>query len=237
MPEILKTHHISAAVIDIIEQTKVQCFLVSPYVQEWPLLSRALDIAAEKKTKVTQIIRNDAKNLSKIEADARRRGFELVVLPRLHTKLYLNERTAVVSSMNLYDSSNHQNYEVAVRWRDDFAAKLRREIIEGDLLRLAPHSRIPGWFEEERQNSLRVRTEFEGQLSTRGFCVVCGTKMELDTAKIVVRCKPCWSRSPDALPRLRISFCHYCGQSFEGQLGEPMHHQCSTEITQHTVRK
>ncbi len=236
--EILRTHQISAAVIDLIEETKEHCYLVTPYLRPWPILERAFAKARELGTKLTLIVRHEAKAEKAIMAMNDVYGFEVIVLERLHTKLYLNEKTAVVSSMNLYDSSNENNYELALRIRiGSQVRQLRKEIIEQDLLALSPRLHLPGRFQAEVEARAKAVTTFREELKSRGFCVSCAEKIDFDqTGSIlsprIVRCKPCWAMEPwiEAEYRWPIKFCHYCGEGLQSVLAQPYHHGCHERL-------
>lgn len=230
--EILRTHQISAAVIDIIEGTKEHCYLITPYLRSWPILERTFAKASELGTKLTFIVRSDPKTEKAVMTMNRKYGFEVIVLERLHTKLYLNEKTAVVSSMNLYDSSNEYNYELALRIRNHHQVRqFRKEIVEQDLLALTPKLHLPGAFQAEIEARAKAAAEFREEMKRRGFCVNCAEKLEFDqsgsiVSPRIVRCRPCWNMAPWIEEEFcwPIKFCHYCGESLQSVLTQPYHH-------------
>ena len=239
--EYLKTHRISPAIIDIIETTRKHCYLVTPYIKPWPVLERTFNKASESGTRITVILRaeQNSRQVGRRLNDSY--GFEVIVLERLHTKLYLNEQCALIGSMNLYDSSNERNYELAIHTsHPSFVRELREEVVQQDLLALDPVEHLQGSFHEEEVVRRRVMEAFERDLDNRGFCVTCGTKIEFDRAGLVrtpriVRCRPCWAKAPYIAEEYRwpISYCHYCGGDFDSVLVEPSHHACRVKLEEY----
>ena len=129
-----RAHQISTAIIDIIDSSQKYCYLVSPYIKIWDLLDRVLEQASNKKKKIVFVLRDCDHNgaLKKITTQY---GFETYLIPNLHSKLYLNERKAIIGSMNLYDTSQSRNFElgVLVEGRHNINV-LKKEVIEDDLL-------------------------------------------------------------------------------------------------------
>lgn len=233
--KILKTHQISAAVIELIEATKEYCYLVSPYIKMWQLLDRALGKASEQNKRITVIIRSGSEENAHVRK-LLAYGFEIVVLDFLHTKLYLNESSAIVSSMNLYDTSSTRNHELALQLGKQETRKLKQEIIEQDLLAVPPVHHFAGKHTAAKKAEDQKMLAFQAELTSKGFCVVCNTKIDFDSSRLlwptIVRCKPCWAKLPfpDAPHQFRIRCCHYCGEPLDSVLTEPCHHACSQEL-------
>lgn len=244
MNRILKTHQISAEVIELIGSTERQCYLVTPYLRSWPLLNRSLDKAKDQEKQVTVFVRSGEQGKNGIPELQRRYQFELFAVENLHTKLYLNERTAIISSMNLYDSSKERNHELAYLFEGTRTAQeFKKLIVEDELLAASPGEHVPGWFHSVEAKRIESRRALESTFEEKGFCVSCGTKIELDqsTGKIlqpkIIRCRVCWAKQPfiDNPFKYKIRFCHYCGQKLDSILDEPFHHQCRTLLKKYST--
>jgi hypothetical protein len=238
--KILRTHQISAAVIELIEETKEYCYLVSPYIKMWHLLDRALAKASEQSKRITVITRAGSENNFDVRKLNESYGFEVVVLDFLHTKLYLNEKSAVVSSMNLYDTSSTRNHELALHLRQHEARKLKQEIIDQDLLALQPVHRFAGRHTAAQKAEQEQVLAFKADLEARGYCVACGEKIDFDDSgsvlsPTIIRCKPCWAKRPwiETPFRFRIRHCHYCGESLDSVLSQPYHHGCGEKLREY----
>jgi hypothetical protein len=233
MVNILHTHQLSGAVIDIIERSKEYCYLVTPYLRTWPLLERALDKASQQKKRLTIVLRNVDGTANRIEGLHKRYGFEIIVLDDLHAKLYCSESSVLVASMNLYDSSQAKNLEVGLLLENNRDAyTFYQEFVLKDLLATPHRKHYKGYWHSDDQNLAEEMRRLESTFAEKGFCVSCGTRIDLDKGKQnwhpeIVRCPPCFQKEPypDGYS-LTTRFCHYCGEDFQSNLTKPLHAKC-----------
>lgn len=237
MGRILKTAEISTEVIKLIQDSREYCYLVTPYFQPWALLERALDEAKQRQRRVTMIARVDDQKphqIRHLEEYQKRFAFELIELNKLHMKLYVSERAAVMGSMNLLDGSQTKNHEIAYLFDDARMAKrFLHDVIEDELL-LAPAAKVlKGWFSEDAAAERERLSMQIAALDAHGFCVVCGQKCELDRSARpnYIRCRPCWSKAPGRDNwDLWTRFCHYCGKDHKAKGNAPLHDACAAEL-------
>jgi len=112
--EILTTPHISNKIIEIIEKTEEYCFLVTPYFDKWIHLEHCLKDALNQKKKIVFFMRDEKfynKDIRDFHNDYK---FDIIFIKNLHAKLYINEQEALITSMNIIDSSQKNNYEIGV---------------------------------------------------------------------------------------------------------------------------
>jgi len=232
--EILTTPQISAAVIELIDETEEFCFLVSPYYKPWRQLQRALQRAKTKKRQVTMIYRADQNShqLDSLLRDQESSQYELILVEKLHAKLYLNERRAIISSMNLYNSSEEQNIEIGYLVSQWNSRVLLQKVIQERLLDDPSAKVYPGWFHTEMERKRAEVIAFFAGLETRGFCVICGKHHGFQrsgswTSPHIVRCKRCWLADTETpVDEIKSSYCYYCGKPFEGTCSFPLHPHC-----------
>lgn len=234
---ILKTAEISTEVVKLIQESREYCYLVTPYFKPWPLLERVLDEAKQRGHRITMIARVDDQRphqIRQLEQMQARFQFEMIELSHVHMKLYVSEKAAILSSMNLYDSSQERNYEVGYLFDDRRTARtFLDDIVEAELLSAPPVKVLKGWFSGDDEAR---RAQFEaliGGMDAHGFCVVCGQKCDLDrsTSPSYIRCRPCWSTSPDRDNwDLTVAFCHYCGKEHRARGSAPLHDPCKLEL-------
>src|SRR3954469_12886779 len=120
--EILDKRETVSRLYELIDQAERRLLLISPYVSLDKLrdLYRALDGALDKRTvKVTLVGRDcpDEGNfvmksdlLPKLQA----KGLEVRLLKDLHAKMYVSEKAALVTSLNLTDASMNNSIEVGM---------------------------------------------------------------------------------------------------------------------------
>src|SRR5258706_8822246 len=106
----------------LIEEAAKAVFLVSPYVSLDKLrtLTRSIQVATKRGVPVTLVVRAPDKatrhsatcvaTLSELVAS----GLKLYALQDLHAKIYASERHALVSSLNLLESSFNNSIEIGI---------------------------------------------------------------------------------------------------------------------------
>jgi RNA polymerase-binding transcription factor DksA len=137
MEKILKSHQISSAIIDLLEDDESeQFFLVTPYFDPWKRLEDAFEKAARQNKEIIFILRADQENKLRKEVERLNRlfSFDFIFVKRLHAKIYMNANKAIISSMNLYDSSQTNNYEFGYVLNRKESDDVYRNIIEPDYL-------------------------------------------------------------------------------------------------------
>jgi hypothetical protein len=114
MAKFLTTSGVSYQVELIIKEAKKKLVLISPYVQISKVLLERLQNASDKGVQIHLIYGKDElkpvekKQLNSIE------NLKLYYYQNLHAKCYFNEKTMVVTSMNLYEFSDKHNREMGV---------------------------------------------------------------------------------------------------------------------------
>ena len=114
MAKFLTTSGVSYQVELIIKEAKKKLVLISPYVKISKVLLERLQNASDKGVQIILIYGKDElkpvekKQLNSIE------NLKLYYYHNLHAKCYFNEKTMVVTSMNLYEFSDKHNREMGV---------------------------------------------------------------------------------------------------------------------------
>jgi len=241
---LFKTDEISAEITKIIDESKKYCFLVTPYFYAWEQLNKSLAKAAEQQKKVVFFLRDEPNYVEGgqyYEASIKplvEYGFDIVYVTNLHAKLYMNEREVLITSMNLYNSSMLNNFEIGTISHD--FEYFKREFIYGELMGTEKYyKKIEGrYFREEREKEelkkkkeeekKRKEEERKQMLEERksqsnlnftpentGFCIRCGKAIPLNPNKPY--CLDCyWEWNKWGNPFYQENFCHLCGQQING---------------------
>jgi hypothetical protein len=111
--KLIKPDEISGKILSLLEDSKEHVLIVSPYVNisKWYKLTKKLDSIRERGINLEFIIRDDETNLKSFE-ELERLNIRFRAIPNLHCKLYLNEKTAIFTSMNLLLSSEINSLEL-----------------------------------------------------------------------------------------------------------------------------
>jgi len=150
------------------------------------------------------------------------RSTRLKFLPDLHAKCYLNEKEAIVTSMNLYEHSQVHNHEMGIYVNREEDAALYKDIYE-------EAKRLDRSSDEVKISVLKVPkdTEKNGKLPTNGsgFCIRCGDAIKLNpTAPYCKKCYSAWKKYENA--EYEEKHCHICGKPNKSMLTKPSCYDC-----------
>ncbi len=142
----------------------------------------------------------------------------------LHAKCYLNESEAIVTSMNLYDFSQVNNYEMGIYIRKDEDPSLYEEIYQ-EVSRLIRASGDEITVTVSKAPSKRVQHPKSTQ-ADNGYCIRCHTEIKLNP--MVPYCRKCftsWNKNDE----FEEKFCHICGKQNKSAKIKPGCYDCYTE--------
>ena len=111
--KLIKPSEISSKIMSLIEESDEFVLLVSPYVKisKWYKLLKKLDNLKARKIPFSFVIRDENSNSNSVyELDSL--SYSYSAIPDLHAKLYLNEKYAIVTSLNLLLSSEINTIEI-----------------------------------------------------------------------------------------------------------------------------
>ncbi|QNR24331.1 phospholipase D family protein [Croceimicrobium hydrocarbonivorans] len=121
MPEFLTSSHLNSKIESIIDNAQDNLFLISPYIKFSPPIKRRLaDLKNRPKTRLTIVFGKNNDDLFKsineedLEFLRTLPNLELKHEGDLHAKVYMNDSEIILSSMNLYEYSQHNNIEFGV---------------------------------------------------------------------------------------------------------------------------
>lgn len=254
MPEnnsvLLYDQKVLPAVIELVEQAKSQVVLVSPY-NEYSVPLREAVARAAKRTGV-RVIAVCRADMADKEHDhlawLKSIGATVYLVERLHSKIYLNERQAVVTSMNLTKGSAVDSREIGFlindpHAREEITSYVRVQLIQSarPWLLTAPVGQ-PAMPRAQRSTPRRstqaspvppttVGGLFKAILTKataanqQGACISCGTKIAFNTDKpFCLDCFHKWNKDKDE--DARQGHCHDCGQRRSVSFAKPLCSKC-----------
>ena len=225
MAEFLTTTGVSHHLERIINEADELLVIVSPYLSVNPRIQGYIESKCwEHKLKTNReypvqvaIIYRDEKQAPGIEAWLESLPNTLIgFCKNLHAKCYLNEKEALITSMNLYDYSQIHNYEMGVLVSEDadpeFYLQVYEEMIQ--IRRAIVEVHHPDDWDEKAQREL----EF-------GFCVRCGEHIPPNlTEPYCNRCFRKWNRYKN--PDYEEKHCHTCGADHSSSMAKPLCLSC-----------
>ncbi|NML65910.1 hypothetical protein HHL22_11905 [Hymenobacter sp. RP-2-7] len=111
--KLIHPNQVSGQLFDIIQEAEKELVIVSPYVNfsYWQRPVTAIKQALARGVKVDFYIRHDP-GRDTGQAYVEKLGITPILVENLHAKIYYNETTGIVTSMNLLHSSNSNSIEI-----------------------------------------------------------------------------------------------------------------------------
>jgi hypothetical protein len=258
--EILTTPHISVRILKIIEETEKYCFLVTPYFDNWTHLENCLKKAADQKKKIIFFIRDEKFYTKNIQEFYNEYKFDMIFVKDLHAKIFVNEREAIITSMNLYDYSQKNNHEIGVLIKNkDDVNKIAKDIImswvhenkealflEGNYYKslinneffnetviqetLVEETTI---YETSVEDIVAEKTIVEEEIVEKtGFCICCKKIIKYNNYKPI--CDECNIGNKNGNNSVIYGkYCHKCGKNYSSKSGRPRCNECFYTVMSH----
>ncbi|MBN8227242.1 phospholipase D family protein [Corallococcus macrosporus] len=238
----------------LLTEAEQRIVLVSPYVKFDKLrtLVRPLQAALLKGVKVTLVVREKDYSTGKedpLDSDAltqlRQLGLTVLVLKDLHAKIYLSEKYALLTSLNLLESSFNNSIEIGT-WltagTPEYAsvdAFLKNEIYP--TAQAAPSLSAPQVKTSEaqapkrepraapaREASMPLQVVINDDSDT-GHCIRCGDDLDFNMERPLCRgCYNSWKKYGD--PTYAEKFCHGCGEPKKTSVAKPLCRPCFDDL-------
>ena len=220
---------VSSAVTQLIREAKESVVLVSPYNSFWDHLRDAIRLAIKRHVQVTVIYREGEKENDDITW-LKKEGATVYVVDRLHAKLYLNEASVLLTSMNLHQSSREKSREVGIHVDDADAQRELRSYVN-ELIHLGKRVSPAPASAQTRPAPSITRTQRKDTptkaSTTGGACIRCKTPISFNVEKpLCPKDYRTWNRHQD--PTYPEKYCHRCGREYSTTFNEPLCLPCLT---------
>ncbi len=243
-----------AAINKIIKNAEKRLILISPYLQIPEQLKATLkdtiENGGEKGVEVILIYGKKDLNHKESEWLYSIPGLEIRWIENLHAKCYLNENEALITSMNLYQFSMENNYEMGIllnRQSSEEEAKEYQKIMK-DVERLhriseckksmfgkiiCSDKELDTKYETEIKLEPKKKPETESRKPTPrfdnsfGYCIRCGERIPINNEKPY--CSDCyrkWNRWKNPNYIEKSGHCMVCGEPFDATMNKPVCNRC-----------
>lgn len=111
--KLIEPAEISGSIMTLIDKAVHEVIIVSPYnkVSEWKKFTLRINKAQKRGIGIKWYTR--ANNVSKQNSqEVKDLGIEPILIDNLHAKLYLNDKQAIITSMNLNESSDEKSLDI-----------------------------------------------------------------------------------------------------------------------------
>lgn len=221
MAKFLTAADTSAAIERVIREAERELVLISAYVfPRFIYLDRLRDAAA-RGVKITLVFGKRSMD-AKVRAQFERvDNIRIYFLHELHAKCYCNEKHAVVTSLNLLNSSEAQNREMGVRLDRATDAEAYNDCLAEVRSILQASELVYASSDEEAQPLSTVVEPFPKV----GYCIRCGNEQGCNPdAPLCVEDFKVWVRHQD--PNFPERRCHTCGERGTVSMARPLCSKC-----------
>jgi len=200
-------------ILKVIRDARKYIVLVTPYLDLWDRAEQAIKVAVRNGVEVTVIIRKDPKVLAKDDvAWLIDNGVRVLAVDDLHAKIYMNEESVVLSSMNLTHGSTTKSLDFAVVLQDEDLSKEVRDYV----------SRTVGALADEVKGKGKV-TKFFNRIADaiRGHCIRCGRAITKNPDRpLCDDCYDVWAEYENSDFQEKV--CHSCGEPAPTSYAKPL---------------
>lgn len=210
----LTTKGIAASIEDIIKNSKEYIYIISPYVKIDDSYIERLYEAEKNGIDISLIFGKE--EMKGFEKDKFRNFNKLKIyfLENLHAKCYFNERTALITSMNLYDYSEKNNREMGIEIN-----KSENSDIYEDIIKEAESIKSRAELDKIENLNSKKNNFHNTQYSITGYCIHCKTEIPFDREKPL--CLNCFYGWRDCgSPICKEKYCHKCGKFIKESFNE-----------------
>ena len=228
MAEFVTTAEINARLEKIIKDANDRLILISPFIRVNRRVRELVQEQDRQKIDVRFVY-------GKREADPSEKNWlesmssvRTSFYAHLHAKCYLNENAALLTSMNLYESSQVKNYEMGIYISRVEDPELYESILN-EAKYLLTNSDPP-----LKDTSTKSGTSNSTRQNTRlGHCIRCKTNIAFNPQEDETYCSECrtdWEKNDRRDYQHPEKYCHSCGKEHEGiSFSRPMCGTCYAE--------
>ncbi len=217
---------IESQVLQVIRGATKYITFVTPYVDLWMHLTDAMRDAIDKRVDITFFLREGENRQRPEDLKWLRQNVKVYEVPNLHAKIYLNETTVLVSSMNIteYSTRNSKEFAMIVRRQGDstvFRDYVSRLIGKAAVTQTTRPIRDYVSSLVEKATIIQPSRSFGHHTSEDGYCIRSRDRIPFNTEKpLCVDCFSKWNRYHDE--DYAEKFCHSCGKSARTSFAKPL---------------
>lgn len=210
---------------ELVEGARQELWLVSPYATLGRLrnLSRCIGTALKNGAKVNLVVRDEEKVVKEVLADGQElmeAGVQFFAVEWLHAKVYWSPSGALLTSLNLLETSFNNSIEFGVfAGSGELHAKARAFIRD----EIEPNMRALG-SARARPTPVSTRKEKTAR-EPEGHCIRCGEGIRLNPSKPYCATDyEEWAEYENEDYEDR--YCHRCGSRFPATMRKPLCRDC-----------
>jgi phosphatidylserine/phosphatidylglycerophosphate/cardiolipin synthase-like enzyme len=220
MAKFLDTTGVSHELAQIIKNAKERLIIISPYLQ---ISDKFRELLSDQDTLKIDIRIIYGKSELQPQENNWLKSLKYVrtsICKNLHAKCYLNEKTALISSMNFYEFSQLNNNEMGIVVNKSEDEQLYNDIYE-EAKRLIRIS------DEIKVTIEKIIPKEELAKNGEGHCIRCGNNIKIDPEHpYCLTDYQKWKKFGDPTYAEKNGYCHMCGKSNVSSLEKPVCMSC-----------
>lgn len=231
MAKFLDTTGVSYHLQQLVNNANETLILISPYLKLNERLRQSLEDKDRLKIDIRLIYGKNELQPEQINWLRELNFVRTSFCNNLHAKCYLNEREAIVTSMNLYEYSQVNNQEMGIYISRDDDTELYNDIYNEArrLIRISDEVRVTVEKVPQSETSdvkLPVAAEPKEKKAVKaedkqGFCIRCQKPIALNpAAPYCVECYKKWKRYENR--EYQEKYCHICGEEHTSSMEKPV---------------
>jgi len=236
MAEFLTTTGISYNLEELIKNSDERLILVSPYLQIAGSLKHLIAERDLQKIDIRVVYRKDNKiNAEDMNFLQELTSVKISACENLHAKCYLNENTAIITSMNLYLYSQQNNREMGIKVEKEKEPDLYNDILK-EVKVILKTSQQPEFSVKKIEidaptasKKVPAKINKKQQKKDMGFCIRCGNDLKFNPEKpLCYKCFKSWEKYNN--PEYTEKFCHACGTEHSSTVSKPVCYACYKKL-------
>lgn len=225
MAKFLTTTGVSHELEQLIKGANEKLILISPYLQFSERIKEHLKNLNLLKRDIRIVFRENTLQVEENNWLENQTGIQTSLCKNLHAKCYINEKAAIITSMNLYEFSQQNNNEMGILISKDEDPELYNATMEEvkRLLNISEEIRI-SVRKVSKNNTQQFETkqhESKPSLNTTskiktGYCIRTGVAIPFNVEKpMTLDAYKSWSKYGDSdYPE---KYCHFSGEPSNGE--------------------
>lgn len=224
MAKFLNTSGVSFFLEELIKNTNSKLILISPYLQLSDRIKEHLMNLNSLKKDIRIVYRENKLQIEENNWMESQIGIRTSLCKNLHAKCYINEKEAIITSMNLYEFSMQNNNEMGIyiskeddpQLYSDALKEAERLLTISEEIRVSVKKVAP----EAKPKQVVIETPktiFGIKISKqKGFCIRSGISIPFNIEKpMSAEAFKTWSKYED--PDYPEKYCHFSGEPSNGE--------------------
>ncbi|MDP3879577.1 MAG: phospholipase D family protein [Dehalococcoidales bacterium] len=224
MAKFLDTAGVSYYLQQLINSTNDKLILISPFLKVSERLKQSIEDKDRMKLNIRLIYGKNDLDISEHNWLKSLNSVRTSFCQNLHAKCYLNEKEAIITSMNLYDFSQINNNEMGIYVTKDEDSELYTDIYNEAMRLVRISDEIKVSVIQIPKTDLPTKPQ-PVQLENSGYCVRCGTEIKLNPkSPYCSNCYKLWKKFSN--DEYEEKYCHICKKENKSTLVKPTCYDC-----------